>query len=317
MREIERGLVSVLMPAYNAEKYIKEAIESVLQQSYSNVEVIVVEDCSKDNTFNIINDIKDERVRVFRNDENKGIAYSTNRCIKESRGEYLALLDDDDLAMPRRFELSVDYLNKNQDIDIVGGGAVEIDEQGNMIGNMLNPRKNPKLIAARLLLRSCIINGTVTMRRNVVEEYGIWYEDGCLGMQDFLFYVRASKKVNIANIPDILLKYRIHSDSETVFRKRMNAIDREKKYMEIQKLSLDLSGYQLEADEYGILFELMAEKLKPSYSLEEMKMLKDIFAKLLKQAKQMNKDYVQELEWQCKNWLGDRLPRTDLFGTIE
>lgn len=314
MQEIEHGLVSVLMPAYNAEKYIMEAIESILGQTYFQIELIIVEDCSTDSTFEIINSIDDERVRVFRNDVNKGIAFSTNRCIRESRGEFLALLDDDDVAISRRLEVTVNYLRNHQDIDIVGGGAVEIDEYGNIVGNMTIPRRNPKLLSARFLLKDCMINGTVTMRRTVVEKEGVWYEDGCLGMQDYLFYVMASKKVKMANVSDVLLKYRRHSESETEFRKQNDTINRAEKYKEIQRRSLDLSGYRLEENEYSILFELMAERQKNYYTLDEMKQLKEIFAKLINQAREMDKDYVKELEWQCKNWLGERLPRVDLFG---
>lgn len=316
MKETQKGLVSVLMPAYNAEQYIGKAIQSILQQSYSNFELIIVEDCSTDCTLDAIKQISDPRIKLYTNDKNRGIAYSTNRCIKESRGEYLALLDDDDVAMPRRLELTVDFLEQHPEISIVGGGAVRIDENDNMIGNLQIPRNNPKLLSAQFLLKDTMINGTVTMRRSVVEEHGIWYEENCLGMQDFLFYTTASKKVQIANISDILLKYRIHSGRETFNRITNDTDNREKKYKEIQRRSLDLSGYKLETEEYNLLFALMAERQKSYYSIEEMKRLKDIFAKLINQAREMDKDYVKELEWQCKNWLGERLPRTDVFGTM-
>ena len=107
-----KPLVSVIMPAYNAELYIEEAVRSVLNQSYTELEVIVVDDCSTDRTVDRLKNIKSDRLKVYHNENNAGIAYTTNRCIKFAKGRYFALLDDDDIAEPERLELQVDYLEK-------------------------------------------------------------------------------------------------------------------------------------------------------------------------------------------------------------
>ncbi|MCI8465867.1 MAG: glycosyltransferase family 2 protein [Lachnospiraceae bacterium] len=144
-------LVSVIMPAYNGEKYIGEAIESVLNQTYGNLELIVVEDKSTDATPDLIRRYQDSRIRLYFNDRNQGIAYSTNLGIEKSRGKYIALLDDDDIALERRLEWQVDFLEKHEEIDVLGGRSALIDKDGNFIGYDKEPIYNPKYIKANLL----------------------------------------------------------------------------------------------------------------------------------------------------------------------
>ena len=104
-----QSLVSVIMPAYNAEEYIGEAISSILSQTYEKLELIVVEDCSTDNTIGQIDKYRDDnRIVVIKNPVNKGISYSTNTGIGTAKGKYIALLDDDDMAAVNRIELQVD-----------------------------------------------------------------------------------------------------------------------------------------------------------------------------------------------------------------
>ena len=137
-------LVSVVMPAYNAEKFVGEAITSILHQTYRNLELIIVEDCSIDNTLKEIEKFHDERIKLLRNPVNKGIAYSTNRGIEVSRGKYIALMDDDDISEPDRIKLQVDFLEERQSIDILGGRYCEINENGDILQYHNIPRNNPK-----------------------------------------------------------------------------------------------------------------------------------------------------------------------------
>ena len=114
-------LVSVVMPAYNAELYIKEAIESVKAQTYSNWEIIVINDGSTDKTLEIVNEmaIKDPRIKVY-SQSNKGMALATRAGLKLVNGEFTAFLDADDLIAPKRFEKQIDYLNAHKHVDILG-----------------------------------------------------------------------------------------------------------------------------------------------------------------------------------------------------
>ena len=145
--------VSVIMPAYNGEKYIGAAIESILNQTYDNWELIIVEDQSEDGTIDVIQKYTDDsRVHLYQNKENRGISYSTNFAIQKSAGKYIALLDDDDIATSRRLEWEVAYLEAHKEIDILGGRSALIDKNGQFIRYDEDPIYNPKLIKAYLLL---------------------------------------------------------------------------------------------------------------------------------------------------------------------
>ena len=305
-------LVSVIMPVYNAEKYIESAIKSILDQTYKNIELVIVEDCSTDSTVDILNRVQDPRIKVFFNETNRGIAYSTNRAIQESKGDFIALMDDDDIAASNRIQISVDFLQQHEDIDLVGGAGVKIDENDNILGSYL-PRNNPNVIKACLLFKDCMWNGTVTMRRRVIFDNNIWYRDNCYGMQDFQFFMEASKVVKISNINNILLYWRVHSSSKTVCELANNYKLRSERYAQIQRESIKMSGFKLEEFQYGIITSFLTEKMKPSYTKEDWYGLSDVFNDMIIQAKDHNFDWKDELEWQCKKILGERLPRVKWF----
>ena len=110
---MEKGLVSIIMPSYNAEKYISAAIESVRKQTYSNWELIIVDDCSKDNTLEIVRGIQDERIRLYQNETNSGAAVSRNKALREARGEWIAFLDADDLWVPEKLDEQIKFMVEN------------------------------------------------------------------------------------------------------------------------------------------------------------------------------------------------------------
>ena len=121
--------VSVIMPIYNAEKYISFAIDSILEQSFEDFELIMIDDCGEDGSIDIAKRYDDPRITILKNDGNQGIAYSRNRGMDSAKGEYIALMDDDDVAPNNRFELEVNYLDKHPEIDVIGGGELWINER--------------------------------------------------------------------------------------------------------------------------------------------------------------------------------------------
>lgn len=302
------------MPAYNGEKYIGTAIERILEQTYSNIELIIIEDCSTDNTLDIIGKYHDERIQLIKNKQNMGIAYSTNLAIEKCSGKYIALHDDDDVSTINRIELSVKFLEDHNEIDIVGGGSLTIDACNLFIRNNITPRSNPKVIKAMLLFR-CLdfYNSTAMLRKDFVQKNVLSYKDGYLGMQDYQFYVEASKVGMISSIPNILLYHRQHDCNETLRQKTDNKSLRSKKYAEIQRNSLYMSGFRLSDYELQIINEQISEQMKPYYSLNELEDLKRVFVKIIRQAEEMQIDWLDELRWQCRKLLSERLVRTDLL----
>ena len=307
-------LVSVIMPAYNAEKYIGSAIESILNQTYARLELVIVEDCSTDNTLEIICRYADGRIKLLQNDVNKGIAYSTNRGINFSQGKYIALMDDDDIAALDRLKFQVDYLEKHDEIDILGGRSIEIDSEGNIIRRGGIPRYNPKYIKTVLLFR-CVdfVNGTAMIRRKFIDENHLVYQEDCYGMQDYKFYIDSSKVGNISTIENILLYYRVHEGNETKRRKQEYGEQRKQKYAQFQRESLKLSGYSLDEEKMGIINKVLAEGDGGSQDKEELCKLYEVFCEILRQARMMHVDYYIELEHYCKLTLSNQIKKLITF----
>ena len=124
-------LISVVMTAYNSEKYISDTIESILNQTYKNFEFIIIDDASIDNTWKIISKYakKDIRIRAFQNKSNQKVSYSSNKGIKKSRGKYIARIDSDDWAYPYRLKLQYDFMEKHPEVGISGGIMEICDEK--------------------------------------------------------------------------------------------------------------------------------------------------------------------------------------------
>ena len=141
-------MISVLIPAYNVEKYINEALESILNQSFSDIEIIIVDDCSTDSTYDIckLYATKDNRIRLFKNDANLGIAKSLNFALANSKGEYIIRMDADDISENNRSETMYKFLLNNPSIDIVGSATTTIDEDGNVLGEYYPLEKHLDLV---------------------------------------------------------------------------------------------------------------------------------------------------------------------------
>ncbi len=238
-------MVSIIMPAYNCEKYIYESVKSVLNQTYTDWELIIIDDCSNDSTWSIIESINDSRVRKYKNDTNRGIAYTRNRGIELSNGEYIALLDDDDIYFSTKLERQVDYLEAHQDVDIVGSKVQWIDEKGVVISEPTNVLFSPDEIRAQSLMENPFCNCEVLFRKRMIDEYGIRYEDGMFGLEDYHFWVRCLVNCKASNIDECLFYHRIFSDSETSKVARKNIVEKECTYNKIRKLAFDLNGIDI------------------------------------------------------------------------
>lgn len=305
-------LVSVIMPAYNAEKYIGQAIESILNQSYRDLELVIIEDCSQDGTLDIIEEYvkRDSRIKLLVNDCNRGISYSTNKGIDFSKGKYIALLDDDDIAALDRIRLQVDYMENNVQIDVLGGRSRVIDAYGKMIGASVAPRNNPKLIKAILHFRCMDFrNGTAMFRRSFIEKNGLRYQEDCYGMQDYKFYIDCSKVGQITTIDEILLYYRKHENNETLNRMRNFEEARKRKYAEFQRESLQRSGFCLKENNIKIINAVITEREERPATKEEILLLYDAFKEIMHQAEMMHIDYYKELDLCCRQLMAGKIEK--------
>ncbi|GFI46948.1 UDP-Glc:alpha-D-GlcNAc-diphosphoundecaprenol beta-1,3-glucosyltransferase WfgD [Lachnospiraceae bacterium] len=301
-------LVSVVMPAYNAEKYICIAIESILNQTYKDFELIIIEDGSEDSTLEKIELYNDTRIRLICNKENRGIAYATNMGIECSKGKYIALMDDDDIAVVERLRLQVDFLEKNPEIDVLGGRSNVIDSHGKLLCQGGIPRYNPKYIKAMLLFRCTgFSNGTTMMRKDFIDKYSLRYQEDCYGMQDFKFFIDSSKKGNISSISDLLLYYRNHNANETKNRLKNNIKERKYTYAKFQRESLNISGYKLDREKMLAINTYLAEYGEGCRNKKELQLLYEAFSDIICQARNMKVDYLEELEHYCKLTLSNQV----------
>lgn len=201
-------LVSMVMPVYNGEKFVVETINSILNQSYSNFEFIIVDDGSTDSTYALISSISDSRIKIIRNEENKGIAYSFNVGIANSKGKYIAHIGADDLAHKDRFKYQVDFLENNPMVGICGTQATFFGIKKG-VSNM--PLTHDE-IASSIIFRSPMIHATIMGRSEIFRENQ--YFSTPTG-EDWNLWYRLIPKTKFANLKQNLGSIRYHYESTT------------------------------------------------------------------------------------------------------
>lgn len=209
--------ISVIMCVYNAEKYLADSIESILNQSFENFEFIIVEDNSKDNSKKIIKRflISEKRIKLISNKNNLGAAKSRNRALQIARGKYIAIMDADDISLKDRLKIEWDYLEKHPEIFMIGGGVILIDEKGNKLKEAIN-HLNEKEIRKTLSSKNCFYHPSVMFRK----DKKIKYRDKIYYCEDYdLYLTMLTHNKRITIIPDILIKYRINSGSISLSKK--------------------------------------------------------------------------------------------------
>ena len=202
--------ISVIMPVYNCEKYLSDSISSILCQTYGNFEFIIIDDgCSDSSLEQIMKFAKvDSRIKIISR-ENKGLVASLNEGISLARGEFIARMDADDVALPSRFADQLNYFNSHPDVDILGGQARLIDEKGQLAGLVRKPLKE-ECIRESLKYRCPLIHATYMVRQEVYRNLN-GYRD-LLSVEDLDFLIRAHEVgYKIGNLPNEVLLYRINS----------------------------------------------------------------------------------------------------------
>lgn len=208
MKRFTKGLVSIIMPAYNVEQYIAQSIQSVLEQSYKNWELIVVEDCSTDGTLNIVAQYEQSNIIVLKNQSNSGPGFNCQKAIDYASGEFITRLDADDIFTPYRLEEQVQFLNKNKDYILVCGNAEYIDSLGNSLGIRKSIYDNENL-QWRLLFKNPIISSTVMFRAQVAHNHNLQFTNQYLS-EDYQYWAKLLQYGKGAMLENIWVKYRIN-----------------------------------------------------------------------------------------------------------
>lgn len=247
-------MVSIIMPTYNGEKYLNETIMSVLNQSYKNWELIIIDDYSTDNTRHILQELSDSRINVYYNDKNEGIAYTRNKGITLARGEYIALLDQDDIYSQDKLYRQVSYLEKHKDIDIVGAKVQWIDDNNMIISPPSDVLLEPEDILSQSLLENPFCNCEILMRSCIFSNENLRYEDKMYGMEDYHFWVRCLKDHRASNIDKVLFYHRIIGNNETSRVMRDNVQQKKLTYDKIRRLAFEINGIKINDKKLMTLF---------------------------------------------------------------
>ncbi len=198
--------VTVLMPAYNGEKHIAEAIESILSQTLDDFELLIVNDGSTDNSRKIASSYGDHRIRIVDNDENMGIIATLNKGIEASQGAFLARMDADDVSYPTRLEKQVEFMRANPSVGICGSWVKTI---GKPIARVLPKPASHAAIKAGLFFQNQIHHPSAIMRTAWIRRNGLYYDKSFIYLEDWELWQRASHYFPLANIPEVLVKYRL------------------------------------------------------------------------------------------------------------
>lgn len=198
--------LSVVMPVYNGSRYLKEAVNSILSQTYSDFEFIVINDGSTDNTLEILSSYKDDRLIVINNNKNKGLVASLNLGIKSAKSTWIARQDADDYSDPSRLEKQVDFLKKHTDVIIVGSSMAVMNQESQITHKHSVLINDPEL-RQELLLRSPFAHGSVVFNKESVIKAGL-YRQEYWPAEDYDLWLRLSKYGRLANIDEYLYVYR-------------------------------------------------------------------------------------------------------------
>ncbi len=234
--------VSLLMSVYNGTPHLREAMESVLSQTFADLQFIVIDDASDDATPEILNEYTDPRIVRLHNDENLGLARSLNRGLSLAQGEYIARQDADDISLPQRLERQVAYLKTHPRTGLVGTTAIWIDETGKPLQIWQQPTTNDQ-IQERLLCYCCVMHGSVMIRRQALAEVGGYAED-MRTAQDYDLWLRISEKWDVGILPEPLYCYRWHGRMATKLHGEEQAANARLVLLQAVRRRLSL-GYRL------------------------------------------------------------------------
>lgn len=257
-------LVSVVMSVYNAEKYLKESIESILNQTYENIEFIIINDGSMDSSLSIIKDYikKDNRIILVDNIENKGLIYSLNKGIDIAKGKYIVRMDADDISLESRIEEQVKFMDNNGDIALSGTSNIIFFNKNKVINKKMNAIENYEDIKANSIFSCSFVHPSVIMRNDIIKKENFKYKEEFKHAEDFGLWCEIMSKYKVANINKPLLRYRVVKTSVTR-QANKDMRQREDIFKRIYKMYLNNLGLEISERELDIHFEIaMIQNLK-------------------------------------------------------
>jgi glycosyltransferase involved in cell wall biosynthesis len=223
--------VTVIIPSYNHEKYVAEAVQSVLDQTYQDFEIVITDDASQDETVRVIRNFTDPRIRIFCFEQNQGAAAAANKCINEAQGEFVAMLSSDDVFVPAKLETQVNFLDQHPEVGAVFSYAEIIDEDGNNFTQEDHFYKSIFIQPNRTRFEwlnhfffndNCLCHPSVLIRKSCYESVG-QYDERFAQLPDLDFWVRLCLKYEIYVLPEQLIKFRIRQNEVNASGNRLDS----------------------------------------------------------------------------------------------
>ena len=249
--------ISVLMSAYNSEKYIAETINSVLSQTFTDFEFIIINDGSTDNTENIINSFKDLRIKYY-SQTNQGVSKSLNKGLRIATGKYIAKIDSDDICFKDRLSKQYTYMEQNPSCVLCGSYADIIDESGAYIYTYSPMPTDNEEIKLKMETQNCFIHSTSFYRKDMALKIGGYYEPIKQYFEDYMFFYQLVKQGTVYNFSESLIKYRVSPGA-------ISSRVRNKKYEALVKNVIH-RGF-IKDDEKEFLFSFRARKANKKLQL--------------------------------------------------
>ena len=301
MSDRNNPLLSVIMASYNTPiKFLKEAIESTLAQTYQNFELIIIDDASADDSIKYIESLEDDRIIVLKNKKNMGAAYTRNRGLDIAKGKYIAIMDSDDISEPLRFEKQVKYMNLHPNVIVCASWATIFGDKINTW--FFNP-KMPDMDSFKVSLLfgdNYIANPTVMMNNSLLTKYQIRYDNEYIAAEDYRFWIDCIQYGDFAILSEPLVRRRMQNKSITATKGNLQ-----------QDFKWKIIQYQLDR-----LHIQLTEEMKPYYNcIYSPKKLYDLRTKaIIKKIIEANSRYQVYNHKKLKDYLWDRWALISLYG---
>lgn len=215
--------ISILMPVYNCALYLAEAIDSILNQTFTDFELIVLDDGSTDGSAEIAKSYNDSRIVYHCNEKNLGLANNLNVGLRMAKGKYIARMDGDDISLPERLQTQFDYLESHPDIDLCSCGLQMFGTEDTVWVR----ESNPEAVKITMMFYSPVLHASSVWRREAFEKHNLYYDQNAFPAEDYDLWARAIFHCRMVNIPQVLYKYRIHGIQITKTDDRVAQKDRE------------------------------------------------------------------------------------------
>ena len=252
--------ISVIMPAYNVEKYVGKAIESILKQTFEDFEFIIIDDASTDKTYDIICTYHDRRIILVRNQIRLGVAACINKGLSIARSEFIARMDSDDISKPERFKKQLDFMRANSNLGISGSHMEIIDEKGNLRKEHHKKIGDEEIKISLFFGHTSLAHPSIIIRKTILDMYHLRYDTAFRYAEDYDLYCRCSSFIVLDNYPECLVQYRIHSNSISQKYKQEQLIDAQTAlYLHLRRLGLP---FTLEEFKIHTQFTFPNESLK-------------------------------------------------------